>query len=100
MQGKRLRFSKLVRTGFLVGFTAISLGFSSHASEVADLLPDLLPKVARQTWSRTMTAQDVPQAAPSTRAEALLSPSTIPVKYLWLAAGLGLIYCLRRPKKA
>jgi len=97
MQGKRLRFSKLLRTGFLVGFTAITLSFSSHAFEV----PDLFPKVPRQTLSRTLDeVQSEPQTPPSARAEALLSPGTIPMKYLWLAAGMGLIYCLRRPKKA
>ena len=95
MIGERLRFSRLPRlfsTVLLILFVVFS--FSSRAFE----LPG---KTQLQALSRTLEAvQDAPQTLPSARAEATLSPSTIPMKSLWLAAAMGLIYCLRRPKKA
>jgi hypothetical protein len=94
MIGERLRFSKLFSKGLLILFAVFSLNFSSRAFE----LPG---KNQFQALSRTLEAvQDAPQTPPKARAEAILSPSTIPMKSLWLAAAIGLIYCLRRPKKA
>ena len=78
MLGERLRFSKLFSTILLILLALFSLSFNSRAEAV----------------------QDAPQTLPTARTGATLSPGMIPMKSFWLVAAIGLIYCLRRPKKA
>jgi hypothetical protein len=97
MLGERLKFSrlsKLFSTILLILFIVFSLSFSSRAFE--------LPRQSQfQALGQPFEAvQDARQTPPTARTEVFLYPGTLPIKSLWLAAAIGLIYCLRRPKKA
>jgi hypothetical protein len=98
MGDKLLRLLRLLRTILLVIFAVICVTLSSRASEVPG--KSTFPGISRKALSRTLEAVQPETLNPTTRTEAILSAGAVPMKSLWLVAGLGLIYCLRRPKKA
>jgi len=95
MQSKRFgqRFFKSGKAAVFVIFTVVTLNSCPAASGIQfrGLLTEILP---------SHPAATDPSDIPAARTEAILSPSTMPMKSLWLAAAMGLIYCLRRPKRA
>jgi hypothetical protein len=101
MRGKRSgkRFSERTKTGFLVFLAVVTFTFCARASGNQTDSP--LSRLPRQILSEPSGAvQDGRSNSPNGRAEALLSFNMVPMKTLWLGACMGLIYCLRRTKKA
>ena len=100
MRGKRFgkRIFRSAKAGILVFLAVMAFGFCSRASVIQN--DNVLPRLSRQVFFEPSAMNDSIANSPTARAEALLSFNTIPMKTLWLGACMGLIYCLRRTKRA
>jgi hypothetical protein len=101
MRGKRSGkiFFNSVKAGFLIFLAMVAFSLSSQASGIQNDGP--FSRLPRQVlFEPSDSVQDDIANSPTARAEALLSFNTIPMKTLWLGACMGLIYCLRRTRRA